>query len=190
MLCSARDGRLREALVVYLRAQLLLGGLEEGAPGTLADVRALLEHSLQQPGFRWCAGPASTLCCWAYPDRSPHAHVTGIHAHWVAFVTMHAPTSALSAGHACARASCKRLCCVVVCQARGGPWQGHHIAPAAAVPAGAGCRAVPQSGCPAHQQRRLHARCWHSRGKARAGARIFTAVAATSWDGCAPLQRR
>ena len=55
---GARDARLREALAVYLRAQLLLGGLEGGArPGDLADVRAALEHSMQQPGFRWWGPP-------------------------------------------------------------------------------------------------------------------------------------
>jgi hypothetical protein len=44
--------------MVYLRAQLLLGGLE-AEPGALANVRALLEHSLQQPGFRWCTAPVT-----------------------------------------------------------------------------------------------------------------------------------
>lgn len=50
---SARDARLREALAVYLRAQLLLGGLPADGGAALEDLKALLEHSLQQPGFRW-----------------------------------------------------------------------------------------------------------------------------------------
>ena len=56
----ARDARLREALVTYLRAQLLLGGLE-GEGGALMDVKALLGQSLQQQGFRWSA--ALLRCC-------------------------------------------------------------------------------------------------------------------------------
>lgn len=51
---SARDSRLREALVLYLRIQLLLGGLEGPGDGRfLEEVQELLTHTMQQPGFSW-----------------------------------------------------------------------------------------------------------------------------------------
>ncbi|BDA48015.1 Serine-protein kinase ATM [Coccomyxa sp. Obi] len=60
---SARDARLREALVLYLRIQLLLGGLE--APGDghfLEEVQELLTHSMQEPGFSWCGEARGRGC--------------------------------------------------------------------------------------------------------------------------------
>lgn len=52
---SARDTRLRENLVLYLRVQLLLGGLEGPGDGHfLEEVQELVTHSMQQPGFSWC----------------------------------------------------------------------------------------------------------------------------------------
>ena len=51
---NARDTRLRDNLVLYLRIQLLLGGLEGPGDGHfLIEVQELVAHSMQQPGFSW-----------------------------------------------------------------------------------------------------------------------------------------
>lgn len=51
----ARDTRLRDKLVLYLRIQVLLGGLEgPGVGHFLEEVQELVTHSMQQPGFSWC----------------------------------------------------------------------------------------------------------------------------------------
>jgi hypothetical protein len=50
---TARDAKLRDALVTYLRVQLCLGGLEAPESPFLQDVHELLMHTIEQPVFSW-----------------------------------------------------------------------------------------------------------------------------------------
>lgn len=49
---QAKDARLREAALTYLRIQLQLGALPQGSP-QLQDVQEWVERELQAPGLRW-----------------------------------------------------------------------------------------------------------------------------------------
>ena len=49
---SARDLRLREAALTYLRIQLQLGTLPPGSQ-QLQDVLEWVDRELEQPGFKW-----------------------------------------------------------------------------------------------------------------------------------------
>lgn len=74
---SARDARLREALVLYLRIQLLLKGLEASGEGQfLEEVQDLLTHSAQQSGFTWYGSHScftASSCSCMHACSTPHA---------------------------------------------------------------------------------------------------------------------